>query len=65
MVCTKNCKEYLSVLFNYIAEALREDLLSSSIPDIIRQLSEHDDEKVKTAAKSVIPVLEDTQPVDR
>ncbi|XP_060551393.1 rap1 GTPase-GDP dissociation stimulator 1-like isoform X2 [Ruditapes philippinarum] len=47
------------------SEALREDLLSSSIPDVIRQLTEHDDEKVKIAAKSVIPVLEDTQPVDR
>ncbi|XP_053392610.1 rap1 GTPase-GDP dissociation stimulator 1-like isoform X2 [Mercenaria mercenaria] len=47
------------------AESLREDLLSSSIPDVIRQLTEHDDYKVKEAAKSVITLLEDTQPVDR
>lgn len=51
--------------FHIITESLREDLLSSSIPDVVKQLTDHQDTKVQAAAQSVIPVLEDTQLVDR
>lgn len=46
-------------------EQLQEDIVNSSIPEVVKQLTEHEDNKVKEAAKVVISAVEDSQPVDR
>lgn len=46
-------------------ESLREDLISMSVTEAVKQLTSHSDEKVKDAAVAVITKLESTSNIER
>lgn len=48
-----------------IPESLREDLVSTEVSEVVKQLVTHSDEKVQAASKSVIPHLEASPNVER
>ena len=44
---------------------LREELVHSGISEVVRQLCDHQEDKVREAAKSVMSYIEDTPTVER
>lgn len=61
----KHADNFKSLFLWTFVETLQEDLVNSSIPEVVKQLTEHEDQKVKESANALIAVLEDNQPVDR
>ena len=55
---------YLILMMSAFAESLKEEILTAGISDIARQLSCHEEEKVREAANTLLAALEEA-PLER